>query len=267
MTEFSLPGGRKLVVGKRKARIINPAWEYVEKVPMDNLSMGYGRPRRSAFYIPDRDDFSTLVKEEFIDYRHQVTTRWTWAIPDPATLEFIVETLDGRPVVEIGAGNGYWAWMLSQYGVDVVAYDIYPVGHEESWYLDKYIEERGKWEDVKAQEYFPVQEGGPEMLSLLDDCTERVLFLCWPNYDTDFAYDAVKAFRGDTVIYIGEGESGCTANWKFWALMHEQDPEYPPWGMPADAEPISQEWEEVASHGIEQWFGINDYVAVYKRKR
>jgi hypothetical protein len=35
-------------------------------------------------------------------------------IPSPEALARIITVLDGRPMVEIGAGNGYWAWLLNQ---------------------------------------------------------------------------------------------------------------------------------------------------------
>lgn len=254
--EVRLPGGRRIGIGKSTV-IRNPAWDFVKEIPMDDLMSRYGEYQRASFALDDG---------VFTDFRHRFTSRWTWAIPDPNALEFIVETLDGRPVVEMGAGNGYWAWMLSQYGVDVVAYDHHPIGHEKSWFGTEAMHAEERWpKSVEVEEYFPVQEGSVEMLSLLDDCAERVLFLCWPNYDTDFAYDAVKAFRGDTVIYIGEGNGGCTANWKFWALMEGTD-EYGHFGMEEGDVAPDQEWEFVEHHDIEQWSGLRDHIRVYKRK-
>lgn len=252
MGEFTLGRHTLHLVGRTPRGIENPAWDYVRTLPYDDLS--YRGKQRQAF---------NLNGPTHHDYRRRVTSRWTWAIPDPATLDYIVKALDGRPVVEMGAGSGYWAWMLSQMGVDVVAYDKTPVGHEDSWYRQDFIAEHGKWEDVEVQEFFPVQQGDVEVLSLLDDCAERVLFLCWPNYDTDFAYEALKAYRGDLLVYIGEGNGGCTANWKFWALVEGDED---PWGRDESETLPKQEWEEVGSHRPEQWFGINDWVTIYKRK-
>ena len=54
---------------------------------------------------------------------------------------------------------------------------------------------------------------------LLDTDPARVLFLSWPNYNTDFAYKALKRFQGDTVIFLGEDAGGCTGDEKFHQLL------------------------------------------------
>ena len=46
----------------------------------------------------------------------------SWAVPSAEALEVIAQVSGGR-VVEVGAGTGYWAWLLTRRGVDVVAVD------------------------------------------------------------------------------------------------------------------------------------------------
>ena len=42
---------------------------------------------------------------------------------------------------------------------------------------------------------------------------ERTLVLCWPPYDDDAAsYAVLRAYRGDTLIYIGEPDEGATGS-------------------------------------------------------
>jgi hypothetical protein len=285
VAEIVLPGGRKIGVGRPRCpkcnargvdsgmdawgcvrcnwakHIQNPAWDYIANtVPHDDLFASI-RPQDGQFRPSSYGNL--LSGGPAIPYRSRVTTRWTWAIPDPDTLQFIFETLDGRPVVEIGAGNGYWAWLFAQMGVEVLAYDKSPVGTEDSWYSAEKIQQMGSdWRSIEPEEFYPVQQGGPEVLSEID--SEHVLFLSWPPYSGSMAYDAVKAFKGDTVIYIGEGNGGCTADWRFFALMEGSED---PWGKPEDeADVPAQEWEEVTYHPIVQWGGINDYVTVYTRK-
>src|SRR5207249_11592302 len=45
---------------------------------------------------------------------------------------------------------------------------------------------------------------------------ERTLVLCWPPYDDDAAsYAVLRAYRGDTLIYIGEPDEGATGSVRF----------------------------------------------------
>ena len=55
--------------------------------------------------------------------RHLLARRYSWAIPSPGDLAWLTATLDGRGLVELGAGTGYWSWQAEQAGVDVVAYE------------------------------------------------------------------------------------------------------------------------------------------------
>ncbi len=148
-------------------------------------------------------------------------------------------------IVEIGAGNGYWAWMLTQYGCDVIAYDIAPT--ENDW--------------VHGSHY-PVLEGGTEKAALHPD---RALMLCWPPHSDPMAFDALSAYQGDTLIYIGESSGGCTGDENFFRRLGctltwvDEDGEY------RDVTP-SSEWTLLQKLNIPQWEGIHDAVYVYQRR-
>mmetsp|Transcript_7858 Transcript_7858/g.19988 ORF Transcript_7858/g.19988 Transcript_7858/m.19988 type:complete len:164 (-) Transcript_7858:188-679(-) len=47
--------------------------------------------------------------------------KYAWAIPDQRAIRIIANF---SPLVEIGAGKGYWAMLLRQAGADVLALDI-----------------------------------------------------------------------------------------------------------------------------------------------
>lgn len=57
--------------------------------------------------------------------RDELLARFGFVVPDDAALQGIVEH-SPHGVVEVGAGLGYWARLLADRGVDVVAYDIAP---------------------------------------------------------------------------------------------------------------------------------------------
>ena len=179
------------------------------------------------------------------DDRRVGVKHYAWAIPTEEAIEAIVEC---GPVVEIGAGSGYWASLIAQKGGDVVAYDQ----HDPESNPDYPFE----------QGWFEVQRGGPEKAA---EHSDRALFLCWPPYDAPFAADCVKAYQGDTIIFVGEGSGGCTADNDFFRAVGERGCY---WGDEEEPkEPPSDEWEQVKSVDIPQWDGIHDYMTIYRRKK
>jgi hypothetical protein len=61
------------------------------------------------------------------------------------------------------------------------------------------------------------------------------------------AHDALVAYRGNSLLWIGEGDGGCCGGNDFWQLIRDG-------------------WEEVCHTSIPQWPGIRDYVQLYRRK-
>lgn len=180
------------------------------------------------------DNFNT------IDKRYELVRKYSWAIPTEDVINTLAQI--APRIVEVGAGTGYWSWMLAQAGVDVVAYDRAP--YENNW---------------AGNNWFPIQKGGASKVARHPD---RALLLCWPPYATPFAYWALKCYRGDTLIYIGENVGGCTGDDLFHAALsydYGDDNEKLKY-------PVRNEWELHTSLYIPQWCGIHDSVEVYKRK-
>jgi len=101
----------------------NPFWDTVKTIPGDSITAKYdGRWEPDGFQI-DRvrdEDYEKLPT------RKKLCQQYSWAIPSPDSIAFILKHLEGQPVVEVGAGTGYWAWLLAQTGIDVNAYDANP---------------------------------------------------------------------------------------------------------------------------------------------
>ena len=121
--------------------------------------------------------------------------RYSWAVPDNKTLKTIAAY---SPLIEIGAGGGYWASLLHAIGADIIAFDQKP-------YSNYYVDCR----------HFEVKRGG---YSTVRHYPERTLFVCWPIRD---AQNALKQglnrhYQKDLMLYIGD-PLGCTcrmpANW------------------------------------------------------
>lgn len=158
--------------------------------------------------------------------RHGMCREYSFAVP---TRRAVIELSKMSPLVELGAGNGYWAMLISQTGGEVLAVDKCP-GEGNKYSFSKF--------------YGQVTEGDEKVLSSIGDHFN--LFLCWPNYNNDFAYNCLSRFQGNKLAYIGEDEGGCTANSKFFELL-------------------GQKWTRTLSIPLPQWPGIHDYLSVYER--
>ncbi|KAJ0390026.1 hypothetical protein ATCC90586_011345 [Pythium insidiosum] len=57
-----------------------------------------------------------------------VAMKYAWAIPDERALRIIKHF---GPIVEMGAGTGYWGRLLELRGVDIVCYDLHVADDDE----------------------------------------------------------------------------------------------------------------------------------------
>lgn len=160
--------------------------------------------------------------------RQRYVYKYAWAIPCKRALEVIAQY---SPIVEVGAGSGYWASLLAQIGTDVVAYDISSTKQYKGSYNHFH------------KHYFAVKKGSE---SAIKDHADRALFLCWPPYNDKMAFNTLKQYRGETVLYVGEGKGGCTASDSFFNLL-------------------TKNFSEEESVEIPVWFGIHDRLFVFKR--
>ncbi|OLB42785.1 MAG: hypothetical protein AUG51_20880 [Acidobacteria bacterium 13_1_20CM_3_53_8] len=199
----------------------NPYWEEI----------------RSLFVSHDEEDYHWFIKHS--EARDKCCRKYAWAIADPASVAFVARYLGPR-AVEIGAGTGYWAWQLWQQGIDIIAFDHNPPDKVPNDFFAPRTERPSK---TLVKTWYPVTQGSSEVLS---EHPNRTLFLCWPNYATDFAAQCLQAYQGNRFVFIGENEGGCTGNADFFDLLEK-------------------EWQQVDAHQILQWSGIHDTIVVYER--
>jgi len=229
-------------------KIQNPYWDIVKDIPGDKITQQfYGRWEPIGHPILALMDFppeEVKAKKDHLDEmpsRDRLAVQYSWAIPHPKAIQWMVKQIADRCVVEIGAGTGYWAWLLSQCGVDVVAYDLNPPSKGGNKYHCPPADTG--W--TGHCEYHPIHQGDAMVSALHPD---RALFLCWPPHSRDMAMVALAAYNGDTLFYCGEGLGGCNANDPFFAGL-ESD-----WELVADCE-----------HHV-SWSHIHDELSVYRRK-
>lgn len=161
--------------------------------------------------------------------RRELASLFSWAIPTEAALEALARH---APLIECGAGMGYWLALLRARGVDAIGYDRSRPGKRNAWHRRT----RRAWTAVGRLKSIEAARGHPE----------RTLVLCWPPYDDDAAsYDVLRAYRGNTVIHVGERE-GASGSVRF----HRE---------------LALNWTLVEELELPHWPRLQDRVMVYRR--
>jgi hypothetical protein len=142
----------------------------------------------------------------------------------------------GRPMVEVGCGNGYWARLLRDAGVDILPYD------------HRLPPPAARWTEL--------QVGGPEVL---EAHTARVLFLCYPDdfedSDESMAARCLRHYRGDTVVHVGE-------------LLGDTCALPSPWGRTTGSEAqlhLHTAYHKVLQVPLQRWPFSRDALSVWRR--
>lgn len=180
---------------------------------------------RAKKYLSRDYDFN-LFYDAFVA-RRKLVREYSYAIPNDAAIE---ELANHAPIIEFGAGTGYWASLLNSIGVKVVAFDRSPGPMKNSYQFTK--------------QHFNVKKGYP---IILKKYPKHTLFLCWPCYATDFAFEALNRYTGNVFIYVGELRDGCTGNDNFFDLLDKK-------------------WNLNKTINIPIWPGMRDGMFVYVKK-
>ena len=138
---------------------------------------------------------------------------YAYAIPSPETLTWLGEFSDGRSVVELGAGRGYWAALLHNVGVPVDAYDSQPPDSTENASFGQAAGQSDVWHRVGNLDQYAARSPGQS----------DVLLLIWPpGWGDPMASEALAAFEaagGQRLVYIGEPQGGKTGDDAFFDAL------------------------------------------------
>jgi len=148
----------------------------------------------SSFYdAPMRD----LVNEiELIMKRNIMAAYFTFAIPSFEAIELITKY---QPVLEIGAGSGFWAALLKKNNCNIIATTIDDIHHP-----------------------FPEKFTDIEKLTALEALKKypsRTVFCSWPSIGA-WAEEALP-YISDRLIFIGE-KMGSSASNNFYNELEEK---------------------------------------------
>lgn len=193
--------------------------------PKTSKGIGSKEELNESMYAKITTD-KTMLKD-LLSYgrRNRFVGNFAWAVPSPEAIAAIKTFAHNDTILEINAGSGLWARFLHEEGAKIIATDIRP---EE--YSRRHFNVH-KMNHAKAIEKYG------------DEC--NVLMTVWPNYQENYAAEALKSFRGSRLVYIGEYE-GCTADDEFHDIL-------------------SKEWHEGVVIKIPKWIGLHDCLFMYTR--
>jgi hypothetical protein len=104
-----------------------------------------------------------------------------------------------RPVLEIGSGNGYWAYLLRRHGVNVHCVDNGASAWRTTWIGDTIIAD-GIQFLLQPPARLKDEIGGR-------GAKNAVLLLVYPQVSADFTGKVLRAYKGDSIVVAGTQNS------------------------------------------------------------
>jgi hypothetical protein len=139
-----------------------------------------------------------LGRRGYRETRADYQQLFSFAIPGERALAALAAL---GPSVEVNAGGGYWAGLLRDRGADVLAFDLEPCPVCSTW-------TKRQWTRVDRAHS-----------TIAGAFPQRTLLTIWPGPGNTAASDALAAYHGDTVAYIGEGSHHHDADPRFFDLL------------------------------------------------
>lgn len=206
----------------------NPYWDIVESAVSE----------RDGRWVVDGGKPSGSARLAFAQTILQAA--YAYAIPSPETVAWIREFCEAGPVVELGAGRGYWAAQLEHAGVKVDAFDSEPPDITDNISFPGAAGQRDIWHSVGDLEQYSARTAGN---------ADHTLLMCWPpGWGNPMASEALARFAahgGQRLIFIGEPKGGKTGDDAFFDALSEDweikstSPQYVSWWNLSD---VAQGW-------------------------
>lgn len=253
----------KLNGSKKPDALTVAEWKFFRDSVIDSAIMGYTKiDPKYAFLIQARlgdelitetpiGHFPTLI-EGIPDglrsaaasaLRNIYIAKYGWAIPNSAAIKAIVSFMGKDTLLSVGSGKAYWESLIAAELGDknrVICTDINP-GDGDVDIGPDYSEE-----GLPSYGMEVTKMNSATAVLTYTDC--NVLFTCWPCFCRSAGFSAIRRFKGDKVVYIGEIRGGCTGD----AAFHQN---------------LLRNWDLVERIEIPSWQGIHDSCWLYARKK
>lgn len=190
---------------------LDQMWSFVKQILREAKS-----PTKADFYV----DNKPISKRILLNREYGL-----WSFPTEKTISDLAKFINKNStgVLSVGAGRGLWEVLLSRKSkVPIIA-------------VDKTISAKGT--------FYPVEQydiTSEEFQRYCDRLTPRpnVVFSAWPDYNNDSLTKFLMAYKPEYLIYVGEGENGCTGDESLHHLLSQSElvkkVDYPRWGRMYD---------------------------------
>ena len=173
------------------------------------------------------------------DFRRLFTQMFSFSIPTIEAIENIKSFVGSDPVVEYMSGSGYWAYFMSQAGINIIPSDI-PIVYEDK--NNEYYNS-----NIKRKNFIPLEEKDINKIPVSDFFGNKTVMFSWIPYDEDIANRVLEEMSlGQKLIVIGEGYGGCTGSDCFNDILNRQ-------------------FTLVGEANIPQFEGIHDSISFYTK--
>lgn len=158
-----------------------------------------------------------------------------------------IDILSDMRLVEVGAGNGYWAHVINENGGDVVPTDIQPmldlhVGEDDEpptnikWVDDDSYGFDGRiWADSKKY-------GGVQAAR---EFADRDVLMCHPSGATRWSVDVLDALDNQQLVFVGEWFPGADAHPLFFKRL-------------------TTEWDLVETFSVYDWASMHAWGYIFE---
>ncbi|MCY4652634.1 MAG: hypothetical protein OXC95_05660, partial [Dehalococcoidia bacterium] len=149
---------------------------------------------------------NSITQSVIRSLRNPFTKHYGFPVITEEAIVWMTERLRGHhPALEVGAGNGYLARRLRDAGADLIATDIARLEYNEFGLGNEYHNQI-VFMDAK---------------SAIETIRPSALIWSWPAYDQSSG-DALAAFTGEIILYIGEQYDGCTGGPHFTNILEKR---------------------------------------------
>jgi hypothetical protein len=181
------------------------------------------------------DDEAAFNLERYM-LRPEYNRRYGFPLVSQEVLATLTTMVTGKKVLDAGSGTGFLSDAIAQHSpsATVVA---------------------AEWDGVKGYGFEGIirRDYHGSALDLLPGEFDIVI-LSWPNYDHPFGVDILDAMKaGQTLIYQGESQGGCTANDDFFRQLQMDHWNY-----------LDTPSNNLNTNHV-QFQGIHDYWHVYQK--
>ena len=201
--------------GANKICYSNPLQRYLELRAIEASALNIPALTKAAVEMeglssgPDEETMrgmdplsSPTVRAWWHACRFRVAAWAAFACPNTHAIEALKMFSKEEGIMEVGAGVGYWAFVLRNAGINVLAYDKQPPS-DSSWKCKKIHSNEYHGQFPAWSEVLPGDTAAP--------CkTDRVLLICYPPPDSAMGVKALQGFSGNRLAYVGEmrGDTG-----------------------------------------------------------